>query len=83
MKKLFIFGSAVTHNFNSYSDVDVVAEIDNENPVEKGEAIMKLWTDLENLFSRKVDLLTSPVRNPYLQKQIDSTKQLVYDRTGL
>lgn len=82
VSRLFIFGSAAKGNFNEDSDVDLIAEIDTDNPVEKGEAIMKLWTDLENLFSRKVDLLTSPARNPYLQKQIDATKQLVYDRAG-
>ena len=82
VSRLFIFGSATKGNFNAESDVDLIAEIDAENPVEKGETIMSLWTELENLFSRKVDLLTAPARNPYLQKQIEATKQLVYVRAG-
>lgn len=77
-----MFGSSANENFNSgTSDIDLIAEMDEQNPIEKGENIMKLWSDLEELFSRKVDLLTSQkFRNPYLQKQIDTTKQLIYDR---
>lgn len=80
VSRLFIFGSAVNGNYNSKSDVDLIAEIEETNPVEKGENIMKFWSELENLFSRKVDLLTSSqTRNPYLQNQINSTKKLIYD----
>lgn len=80
--KLFVFGSAATGNFNGEtSDIDLIVELEEQNPVEKGEKLMSLWTDLESLFSRKVDLLTSKkIKNPYLQKQIESTKQLIYDR---
>ena len=40
-----------------------------------------LSTDkFEELFERKVDLLSrTQVRNPYLQKGIDATKQLIYE----
>lgn len=82
VNRLFVFGSSASSNFNSdTSDIDLIAEMDDVNPVEKGENIMNLWTELEDLFSRKVDLLTSQkFRNPYLQKQVDATKQLIYDR---
>lgn len=80
VSRLFVFGSMANDNFNStQSDVDLIAEINEENPVVKGEAIMSLWTELENLFSRKVDLLTGDVRNPYLKKQIEATKKIIYD----
>ncbi|MCW4470138.1 nucleotidyltransferase domain-containing protein [Flavobacterium sp. MFBS3-15] len=80
VSRLFVFGSMANGNFNSgQSDVDLIAEIDEENPVAKGETIMSLWTELENLFSRKVDLVTGEVRNPYLKKQIEATKQIIYD----
>ena len=85
VRRLFVFGSLANGTFNSdKSDVDLIAEFEIQNPVEKGENIMHLWTELESLFARKVDLLTSvTMRNPYLQKQIDSTKQLVYDDARL
>jgi predicted nucleotidyltransferase len=40
--KLFVFGSAATGNFNSNkSDIDLIVELDEENPVRRGESIIK------------------------------------------
>ncbi|MFB0946617.1 MAG: hypothetical protein QMB24_10795 [Spirosomataceae bacterium] len=52
-------------------------------PLQRGENLISLWEELENLFERKVDLLTDqPIRNTYLKSSIDSTKQLIYDGIG-
>lgn len=82
VSRLFVFGSLANGNFDAdTSDIDLIAEMEEASPLEKGENIMKLWNELEELFSRKVDLLTTQnFRNPYLQKQVDATKQLIYDR---
>jgi len=41
---------------------------------------MSLWDNLERFFDKKVDLFTSSsIINPYLKKNIDSTKILIYD----
>ena len=84
VKKLFVFGSIVKGNFNTNtSDVDLIVEIENLPPEQKGEILMKLWTELELLFSRKVDLITNMnLRNPYLKKEIENSKILLYDRAG-
>jgi len=81
VKYLYAFGSSVTGKFNSVgSDIDLLVEIDTEDPVERGEKLLSLWDMFEDLFKRKVDLLTeSSVRNPFLRKTIDSTKVLIYD----
>ncbi|GAB3176465.1 hypothetical protein GCM10027291_38370 [Telluribacter humicola] len=51
------------------------------SPVENGETLLKLWEALENLFQRKVDLLTEqPIKNEYLRENINRTKRLIYDR---
>ena len=43
--------------------------------------MIALWEALENLFARKVDLISSfPIKNSYLKASIDKTKQLIYDR---
>lgn len=80
--KLFVFGSAATGNFNSNkSDIDLIVELDEENPVRRGESLISLWSDLEGLFARKVDLLTNKkIQNPFLLKQIEQTKKIVYER---
>lgn len=41
---------------------------------------MNIWDKFEQLFQRKVDLLTNTsIKNPFLKKNIDSTKILIYD----
>ncbi|MCK4661294.1 MAG: nucleotidyltransferase domain-containing protein [Bacteroidales bacterium] len=82
--RLFVFGSVSKGNFDpNTSDLDLIVELDNLNPTEKGETLMKLWSELEQLFERKVDLLTNrKIRNPYLMKEIENSKLLLYDRAG-
>jgi predicted nucleotidyltransferase len=81
--KLYLFGSALKPNYSKNSDVDLIIEIEEENPILKGELLMKSWSDLENIFKRKVDLLTSKnVKNPILKKSIEENIQLIYDRNN-
>ncbi|MBI1836402.1 MAG: nucleotidyltransferase domain-containing protein [Flavobacteriia bacterium] len=81
VKSLYAFGSSVTDHFNSStSDIDLLVEIDDSDPLERGEKLLSLWDKLELFFKRKVDLLTdASIRNPYLRKNIDATKILIYD----
>lgn len=81
VKSLYAFGSSVTNHFNSStSDIDLLVEIDDSDPLERGEKLLSLWDKLELFFKRKVDLLTdASIKNPYLRKNIDATKILVYD----
>jgi predicted nucleotidyltransferase len=81
IKKLYIFGSALTPQFNeTASDIDVLVETTDILPEEKGEKLMNLWDDLELLFNRKIDLLTeNSIRNPFLRREIEQTRKLVYD----
>jgi predicted nucleotidyltransferase len=84
VKYLYAFGSSVSEKFDpTKSDIDLLVEIDSEDPVERGEKLLSLWDLFENFFNRRVDLLTdSSVRNPFLRKSIDSTKVLIYDGSG-
>lgn len=84
VKYLYAFGSSVTDNFDyTKSDIDLLVEIDTPDPIERGEKLISLWDNFEDLFHRKVDLLTeSSIRNPYLKKSIDSSKILIYDGKG-
>lgn len=82
--KLFAFGSVVTERFDlDKSDLDFFVVMMAMPPLERGEKLMKLWTALEKLFGRKVDLLTDqPIKNPYFKKSVEATKRLIYDRQG-
>ena len=81
VKKLYIFGSALTPRFdNETSDIDVLVETADILPEEKGEKLLALWDDLEVLFNRKIDLLTeNSLQNPFLKKEIEQTRKLIYD----
>jgi len=84
VKYLYVFGSSLTERFDEEnSDIDFLVEIDADDPIDRGEKLMSLWDNFEGFFNRKVDLLTNnSIRNPFLQKSIDSTKVLIYDGTG-
>jgi len=81
VKRLYVFGSLGDDTFDiNKSDVDLIVELDEEDPVEKGEKLLTLWNRFEDLFGRNVDLLSNVnVRNPFLQQGIDETRKLVYE----
>ena len=83
VKRLFIFGSLAKGNFTSESDIDLIVEIEEEDPIKRGELLIELWNKLESLFKRKVDLLTSKkINNPFLMREIERSKQLIYERAS-
>ena len=84
VKYLYAFGSSVTDSFDfNKSDIDLLVEIDSEDPIDRGEKLLELWDLFEIFFRRKVDLLTdSSIHNPFLRKSIDATKILIYDGSG-
>lgn len=80
VKQMYAFGSSVSDEFDpEKSDIDLLVEIDETDPISKGEKILSLWDRLEEFFNRKVDLLTDlSIRNKILRDSIDSTKVLIY-----
>jgi len=81
VKSLYAFGSSTNDSFKPEdSDIDLLVEIDEDDPIERGDKLLSFWDRLEVFFNRKVDLLTeSSLRNPFLKKSIDTTKVLIYD----
>jgi predicted nucleotidyltransferase len=85
VKNLYAFGSSITKNFNeASSDIDLLVELNTEDPLKRGQNLIDLWDKLEAYFKRKVDLLTSSsIKNPILRRSIDATKILIYDDSCL
>ena len=83
VKYLYAFGSSITDKFNNEkSDIDLIVEVDEDDPVKRGNYLISLWDGFELFFHRKVDLLTeASIKNPYLKNSIDSTKIMIYDGT--
>lgn len=84
VKKAYVFGSVLTEDFEpNSSDFDLLVEIEESDPLVKGELLMSLWDKLEILTMRKVDLLTpESLKNPILLKSINASKLKIYDRSG-
>ena len=81
VKKLFVFGSVLKANFNKESDIDLIVEFDDVNLYEYADNYFNFKDELEILFKRSIDLLEqSAIKNPYLIRQIDSEKQLIYGK---
>jgi predicted nucleotidyltransferase len=81
VKNLYVFGSATTEKFDeNSSDIDLLIEIEENDPLERGEKLLAIWNKLEIFFQKKIDLLTwSSIKNPVLRANIESTKVLIYD----
>jgi predicted nucleotidyltransferase len=79
IKTMYVFGSATTVNFNETSDIDVLISF-KEIPYDVyTNNFFELHEKLEELFQRKVDLLTErSLSNPYFIQSIEKTKQLIY-----
>ena len=79
VKTLYAFGSVLTDRFNEKSDIDLIVNIDSNNPLDYADKYFNLKFAMQDLFNRPVDLLEEKaVRNQYLRKEIDSTKQIIY-----
>jgi len=79
VSKLFVFGSVLKDSFNKESDIDLVVDFDNVDLNEYADNYFDLKEQLETIFNRPVDLLEEKgIRNPFLRKQIDNEKRLIY-----
>lgn len=79
IKTMYVFGSATSNDFNESSDIDILISF-KEIPYEKyTDNYFELHEKLEQLFNRKVDLLTErSLSNPYFIRSVEKTKQLLY-----
>lgn len=77
--RLYIFGSILTNRFSEKSDIDFLVDFDKVNMFDYADNFFDFKYSLQDLFHRNIDLLeTKAITNPYLKKNIDSTKQLIY-----
>lgn len=78
---LYAFGSIINRNFNDDSDIDLVVDINDPDPISCSDKYFTLKFSLEDTLGRSVDLLESKaIRNPYLKEEIDRTKILIYGK---
>ena len=81
VKRLGLFGSALSQDFSQSSDVDVLVVFDSSEDVDLFDKYFELKEQLEEIFERDVDLIIDrEFRNPILRESIDRTRTIVYER---
>jgi predicted nucleotidyltransferase len=77
--KMYVFGSACTNRFDNESDIDFLISFKELSFEKYTDNYFDLHLKLEELFGRKIDLLTEKsLSNPYFIESIDETKELLY-----
>jgi len=78
--RLDVFGSVLRDDFRpGENDVDLLVEFGPMDGYAKAEAYFALLEELRTLLGTNVDLvMTGAVKNRYIAREIERTKQLLY-----
>ena len=79
VKTLYVFGSVLTPNFDTHSDIDLLVVFLDQDALQYTSNYFQFKFELEKLFNRKIDLLGErALKNPYFIENINQKKQLLY-----
>jgi predicted nucleotidyltransferase len=79
VKSLYAFGSVLTADFNSKSDIDLIVDFKEMDVADYADNYFDLKFSLQNIFNRSVDLLEEQaIKNPYFKQALNQIKELVY-----
>ncbi len=76
--KAYLFGSYARGEANEQSDVDILIELDYSQSI--GLAFVEMQLDLQNILSRKVDLVSERGLSKFIKPFIEQEKKLIYAR---
>ena len=80
VKYLYVFGSVLSDNFNDKSDIDLVVDINSNDPLDYANYYFNLKFSLQDLLKRNIDLLENKaIRNQYIRENIDRSKTIIYE----
>jgi predicted nucleotidyltransferase len=83
VKNMYLFGSVLTENSSSDSDVDLLVNFKPIDLFQYFDNYIEFKEKLEYLFRRPVDLLEEQtIKNPVLRRSIDCNKKLIYGYTN-
>jgi predicted nucleotidyltransferase len=80
VRRLEVFGSATGSDFDEESsDIDLLLEFDDMPHADRADAYLGFLTAVEALLQRRIALVeVGAVRNPYLLRGIEKSRELVY-----
>ena len=78
--RLEVFGSALSEDFKpGESDLDLLVEFKPMESYARVDAYFGMRDELRALLKREIDLvMVGAVKNPYISREIERTKQLLY-----
>ena len=76
--KAWLFGSYSRGEQTKDSNVDIIVLLDKSNPI--GLKFVGMWSALEELLGRKVDLVSEGTLLPFAKKSAEKDKILIYER---
>lgn len=83
VQNMYLFGSVLTNDFSSVSDVDFLVNFGKVKPENYFDNYIDLKLNLERILNRPVDLLEEKtVKNPVLLRSINRNKKLIYGRAN-
>ena len=77
--KAWVFGSYARGEDTPLSDIDILVSLDHSQSV--GLKFFGMWSDLERLLNRKVDLVEEGELLPFAEESANRDKHLIYERT--
>jgi predicted nucleotidyltransferase len=79
VRDLYAFGSVLDGSFNETSDIDFLVSFKAMGHDDYAECYLDLADEFENIFGRRVDLLTEKsLSNPYFKKEILNRRIRLY-----
>jgi predicted nucleotidyltransferase len=80
VKELYVFGSAVTDNFNKKSDVDLLYKFDSKKIGDYFINFFEFKEKVEKILKRKVDLVPyENLKNKYFIASVQESKVKLYE----
>jgi len=79
VKSLYAFGSVLTANFNTNSDIDLIVDFKDVDVKDYADNYFDFKFTLQDIFNRPIDLLEEQaIKNPYFKQVVNQTKVLLY-----
>ena len=79
IKKAYLFGSYVRHEADEQSDLDIIIALDSYDTHSKKIAY-GVMVDLEEVFSKQIDVITEENANKIMPKTTNRDKVLIYEQ---
>ncbi len=76
---LYVFGSVLTDDFNSESDIDLIVDFSDMAVEDYADNYFDFKFSLQDVLKRPIDLLEEKaIKNPYFKQSVVQKRQLIY-----